>query len=119
MKYNFNVPILDLDDKPMKEGQEGPELVLSKVLARQIHNATDFEDTMKLMETWARPLFRGEEIEMDDSDKKLFTGILKNPRLGIPQFVREAALIVIRQTELESEKKKAEKNGKTEHLKAS
>lgn len=86
-----------------------PQLLLSKILARNITNATDFDDTFKLMETWARPLWKGEPIEMDGSDRDLFKGILKNKNAGLPQFVKEAALKVIRETDNAAENAKANK----------
>lgn len=117
MKYNFNVKVYDLDDQPLKDGDN--DLILSKSLARLMYNAVDVDDTMKLMETWVRPMYRGEEIEMDDTDVTLFKNVLKNPKLGIHPVLKEAAIKVIRETQLKNEAKKAEKNGKSELQKAS
>lgn len=100
MKLNFNVPILDLDDHNLTEDGriDGKPLMLGKVLAKQMITFTDFGDALKLMETWARPMYRGEDIEFDSSDLLLFKGILENPKLGLFPITKVAALNLINRT---------------------
>jgi hypothetical protein len=93
-KYNFNIPVLDLDDQPLKD-EKGEELSLGKILAKALYGQHKFQDPLKLMESWARPLYKGQEIELDTSDKDLLLGLIKNPEIGLFPVVKEMAFKVL------------------------
>jgi hypothetical protein len=110
MKINFQVPIIDVDGKPLRENGNGEELVLGKVLAHALRQFVDFDDIFKLMETWAMPMYAGKPIEFDTADLELFKRVVKNKKLGLFPITEYAALKLIREAELK-EAKEAEAKG--------
>jgi hypothetical protein len=116
MKLNFNVPIVDVDGKVLREaktgGGEGEPLMLGKVLATNLKQFIDpsVNDPFKLMETWAMPMYAGKDIEFDSSDLELFKGVIKNPKLGLFPITQYAALKLIRDAELKQQTDKKSTN---------
>ena len=70
MKYNFNIPFVDLDGNPT-EGSQG------KTLANVMANGSSNTDPLKFWE-FAVLLNRGEAIELDTQDKEKVESFIKN-----------------------------------------
>lgn len=94
MKFDFNTPLLDLDEKPIKEN--GKPTMLGELLARAlVNNATG--NPVKCFD-WAMAAHHGKPLELDRSDidtlKKLvedslfITNLAKAPILGILNKVK-------------------------------
>jgi hypothetical protein len=60
MKLNFNIPILDLEDKEVDNSNIG------KTIANALHQSRT-GDALKYWD-WAKKLYKGEPLDLDPSD---------------------------------------------------
>jgi hypothetical protein len=74
MKINFNRELTDLDGQPVKDGEQ--TVTIGKIVAQHLRNVKTFPDVFKLMETWAIPMYRGEDIHFDTSDLQQFKDLI-------------------------------------------
>jgi len=74
MKFNFNKNILSLSGEELKDEKENP-INLGKFLANQLVSASK-GDAMKMSDL-AQRLWKGEEVEIDRSDRKMLEDFIK------------------------------------------
>ena len=89
---NFNFPIVGLDDKPILLGENGSTELANagKILATRLSSMNE-GDTFKLME-WARKCYKGEDIELNPAEEKIFYDFIDKSR-DLTVLAKEQMLI--------------------------
>lgn len=99
MKIDFNVPLLDLDKKPVKD-----EKGLGKLLAQVIVSEAK-GDSIKFY-GWGINLHEGKALELDESDWQTLYDLLNNSE-RITHLVKAPALQILLDAKLQPKPAKA------------
>lgn len=67
MQFDFNKPVFDLDDKPVKD-EAGADITVGQVMARELSRAN--EGNARKMYDWAKQMQKGQPVYLDREDKK-------------------------------------------------
>ena len=73
MKFNFDKPMLGLDDQPMTIGND--QIIMGKLLANRLSSVSR-GPVMKFFD-WAKLLYAGQEINIDREDVRTLQDFIR------------------------------------------